>query len=655
MRTINATLLSNQKALDGLPSLTCTIGTAPNTADVSAFVVEYEYEESVREAGLTLILNNADDTFTTLSGDYANIIVGAEVELKRGITVDGTDYEEELPTVWIESISYDYDQGVSVCLLECLDFWGKLARWRASSEQSWASTSVTTILEWILTQVGLTRESGAMTALSINFTIKLRETGYQAARRLIRKIPEYLHAGIDGEVKWREIDGAEGSAYTFGWNAEHPVLSIQSGESAWETNSITVRGGGGTTGTASDATQIAAVGTRKFTIYDWDIRTNGDCAVRAQAELDRSEAGAIEAILQCRPCHGLELYDVVTMASPPWGGSNVVGRVVQLIERYSISGDWYQRIVLGDPPPNQTAPTVAAYRRLRGLKAPKKGRSSRRRRKRRSRGRRRTGTWAWIVDSIQDLLDAITEIYDALFGENSILPIGAIIMWSGDVTELPPGWALCDGDNGTPDLGGKFIVSTGDNGTNSYVVGDEGGADEINIAHTHDPGTLANANDGAHNHGGNTDYAGNHAHTSGTYATDSDGHNHTPNTFATDTEANHGHGPGSLTTGTPSATAGEDVAGPAEAADSEHTHTLASGTTAVSGQHSHTVASGATSTDTHSHDVTGSSQTTGSHRHVINSASAHTHTISGATATALSATQDIRPTYYALAFIMRIE
>ena len=38
---------------------------------------------------------------------------------------------------------------------------------------------------------------------------------------------------------------------------------------------------------------------------------------------------------------------------------------------------------------------------------------------------------------------------------NTLLPIGSIIMYNG--VEIPEGWAICDGQNGTPDLIGKFI------------------------------------------------------------------------------------------------------------------------------------------------------------------------------------------------------
>lgn len=35
-------------------------------------------------------------------------------------------------------------------------------------------------------------------------------------------------------------------------------------------------------------------------------------------------------------------------------------------------------------------------------------------------------------------------------------------MWSGAVDTIPQGWTLCDGENGTPDLRGKFVVGAND-------------------------------------------------------------------------------------------------------------------------------------------------------------------------------------------------
>lgn len=44
------------------------------------------------------------------------------------------------------------------------------------------------------------------------------------------------------------------------------------------------------------------------------------------------------------------------------------------------------------------------------------------------------------------------------FAGNGIIPIGGIIMWSGNT--VPAGWALCDGNNGTPNLKDRFILGT---------------------------------------------------------------------------------------------------------------------------------------------------------------------------------------------------
>ena len=55
---------------------------------------------------------------------------------------------------------------------------------------------------------------------------------------------------------------------------------------------------------------------------------------------------------------------------------------------------------------------------------------------------------------------------------------GTIVLWSGAIIDIPPGWVLCDGNNGSPDLRNRFIVGAGD----TYVPNDTGGAN----THNHD-------------------------------------------------------------------------------------------------------------------------------------------------------------------------
>jgi hypothetical protein len=42
-----------------------------------------------------------------------------------------------------------------------------------------------------------------------------------------------------------------------------------------------------------------------------------------------------------------------------------------------------------------------------------------------------------------------------------VLPRGLIALWSGRIAQVPSGWALCDGRNGTPDLRDRFVVGAG--------------------------------------------------------------------------------------------------------------------------------------------------------------------------------------------------
>jgi len=58
------------------------------------------------------------------------------------------------------------------------------------------------------------------------------------------------------------------------------------------------------------------------------------------------------------------------------------------------------------------------------------------------------------------------------------VPTGGIIMWSGAIANIPSGFALCDGTNGTPDLTDRFVV--GAEGS-EYSVGDTGGQDEVQL------------------------------------------------------------------------------------------------------------------------------------------------------------------------------
>lgn len=57
---------------------------------------------------------------------------------------------------------------------------------------------------------------------------------------------------------------------------------------------------------------------------------------------------------------------------------------------------------------------------------------------------------------------------------NSAVPEGAIVMWAGTEAQIPTGWVICDGLNGTPDLRGRFVLGGADSDT-VYPTGSSGG------------------------------------------------------------------------------------------------------------------------------------------------------------------------------------
>lgn len=212
---------------------------------------------------------------------------------------------------------------------------------------------------------------------------------------------------------------------------------------------------------------------------------------------------------------------------------------------------------------------------------------------------------------------------------------GMIVMWSGATSNIPDGWALCDGANGTPDLRGRFVIGAG----GSYAVGSTGGGSIP--SHSHDVGTLATNSDGAHTHTGTAASAGGHSHSASTNWAGEHSHSGTANSAGA-----HAHGFGSLNYGGGSLKNGESQS-PGKTSSSNlwrvytesggaHTHSLSINS---AGAHSHTVSVASDGAHTHSVSVT--------------SAGAHTHTIRGSTA-AYGSGSEVIAKYYALCFIMKL-
>lgn len=101
----------------------------------------------------------------------------------------------------------------------------------------------------------------------------------------------------------------------------------------------------------------------------------------------------------------------------------------------------------------------------------------------------------------QELTPTPYAIHAQTAGELSVggVPQGAIIMWSGSLSNIPAGWALCDGNDGTPDLRDRFILGA--------AAGEDPGATGGNHSYTLSASQLP-----SHRHWVDMPITGSHSH-----------------------------------------------------------------------------------------------------------------------------------------------
>ncbi len=91
------------------------------------------------------------------------------------------------------------------------------------------------------------------------------------------------------------------------------------------------------------------------------------------------------------------------------------------------------------------------------------------------------------------------------------VPVGSVMLWAGNTTQIPTGWHICDGTAGTPNLQGRFVIGAGtDSSGGTWTSGASGGAASVTLTasnlppHTHDYQDIYFSE----NNGTNAGYAG---------------------------------------------------------------------------------------------------------------------------------------------------
>ena len=127
-----------------------------------------------------------------------------------------------------------------------------------------------------------------------------------------------------------------------------------------------------------------------------------------------------------------------------------------------------------------------------------------------------------LLDVVQSLNISIENLTEVAAASRAAPPLstfqsGMVVAWHGSATNIPQGFAICDGSSGTPDLRGKFILGVATSGD----VGTVGGSSTV---------TLSTGNLPSHSHSASSTFNGNAL----------PGHNHAVN------DGGHRHSLGSL-------------------------------------------------------------------------------------------------------------
>jgi hypothetical protein len=171
--------------------------------------------------------------------------------------------------------------------------------------------------------------------------------------------------------------------------------------------------------------------------------------------------------------------------------------------------------------------------------------------------------------SFPNVAGAVTKTHTELNAAHDFrVPAGGIIMWSGAVLNIPAGWLLCNGINGTPNLLDRFVIGAG----NLYAVDATGGSkDAVVAAHSH-TATLT----------GSAAAAGSHTH-----GVNDPGHRHVsnvPNEFALGESAGGGTSSDGLNGSGRNVYTSSNTTGISIAAAGDHAHNVSvSGSTASAG------------------------------------------------------------------------
>ena len=320
-------------------------------ADLGPDVLEATVIEGLRGGRMRLVLRNDDGRY---GPDAAPVALAAGGELRPGpgyVTSAGEEASDGR-AFWIAAVRRRYEPGGSTVEIEAVDGWGLLDAWTAPRQFVWAAgeASASRVLTGVMQHAGirLARGSSSVESATLRpaFTMRAGERGSTAVRRLLAMLPDEVimrdHWAFLGEPAANDAPVA-----SFGDDDRLVRITVESGAPATGWARIF---GAGVLAEAVHEDALAEGGGTAI-VVDENIDAQARAEARAAAVLRRSQLALGRGEVVVRPHPGLEVGDVVAIASKRAGVLGARFRASGLHLRYVRGGRravYEQRIALSD-------------------------------------------------------------------------------------------------------------------------------------------------------------------------------------------------------------------------------------------------------------------------------------------------------------------
>ncbi len=320
-------------------------------ADLGADVLEATLIEGLRGGRMRLVLRNDDGRYGPDAAPVA-LAAGGELRPGPGYLTSAGEESSDGRAFWITTVRRRYEPGGSTVEIEAVDGWGLLDAWTAPRQFVWAAgeASASRVLTGVMQHAGVRLASGSSSVESATlrpaFTMRAGERGSTAVRRLLAMLPD--------EVIMRDhwaflAEPAANDAPVASFGDDDPLVRITVESGAPATGWARIFGAGVLAEAVHDDALAEGGGTA--IVVDGNVDAQARADARADAVLRRSQLALGRGEVVVRPHPGLEVGDVVAIASKRAGLVEARFRASGLHLRYVRGGRravYEQRIALSD-------------------------------------------------------------------------------------------------------------------------------------------------------------------------------------------------------------------------------------------------------------------------------------------------------------------